>query len=230
MSRPGVSIALDTRMPLLFPAFRREATRAREALSSARHAAGGLAAACRRPIQVAFFDAMLASGLADYHAKLQAARPQVVVVYEDNYNFLSKMCLGRMRDACCEMIASAGPAAPAFSPRALMPRTRPTVSRGGRGRRAARVRGSRRCWPSWTASVATSRCRSRGSSPGCPTSAQRSTGARLRSSPAAPLPARAAEARCPRSHRHRRVSRCLARCARLFQPQHGRIARLLVPP
>jgi anaerobic magnesium-protoporphyrin IX monomethyl ester cyclase len=57
--------------------------------------------------EVAFFDAMLASGLADYHTKLRAARPQLVVVYEDNYNFLSKMCLGKMREACCEMIASA---------------------------------------------------------------------------------------------------------------------------
>ncbi len=57
--------------------------------------------------RVAFFDAMLATGLADYHAELEAARPQVVVFYEDNYNFLSKMCLGRMRDACCEMIAGA---------------------------------------------------------------------------------------------------------------------------
>jgi len=57
--------------------------------------------------RVAFFDAMLATGLADYHAELDAARPQVVVFYEDNYNFLSKMCLGKMRDACCEMIASA---------------------------------------------------------------------------------------------------------------------------
>jgi len=30
-----------------------------------------------------------------------------VLLYEDNYNFLSKMCLDRMRRACCEMIASA---------------------------------------------------------------------------------------------------------------------------
>ena len=27
--------------------------------------------------------------------------------YEDNFNFLSKMCLGRMREAACEMIAAA---------------------------------------------------------------------------------------------------------------------------
>jgi anaerobic magnesium-protoporphyrin IX monomethyl ester cyclase len=56
---------------------------------------------------VTFFDAMLAPGVAAYHDKLRAVQPQVVVLYEDNYNFLSKMCLGKMRDACCEMIASA---------------------------------------------------------------------------------------------------------------------------
>lgn len=57
--------------------------------------------------RVSFFDAMLATSFADYRAKLHATRPDVVVLYEDNYNFLSKMCLGRMRDACCEMIAAA---------------------------------------------------------------------------------------------------------------------------
>jgi anaerobic magnesium-protoporphyrin IX monomethyl ester cyclase len=57
--------------------------------------------------RVRFFDAMLATSLDDYRAELRAARPDVVVFYEDNYNFLSKMCLGKMRDACCEMIASA---------------------------------------------------------------------------------------------------------------------------
>jgi anaerobic magnesium-protoporphyrin IX monomethyl ester cyclase len=57
--------------------------------------------------RVSLFDAMLASGLEDYRAELQAARPDVVVLYEDNYNFLSKMCLGKMREACCEMIARA---------------------------------------------------------------------------------------------------------------------------
>jgi anaerobic magnesium-protoporphyrin IX monomethyl ester cyclase len=56
---------------------------------------------------VTLFDAMLAASLEDYRARLHAARPDVVVLYEDNYNFLSKMCLGRMRDACCEMIADA---------------------------------------------------------------------------------------------------------------------------
>jgi anaerobic magnesium-protoporphyrin IX monomethyl ester cyclase len=57
--------------------------------------------------EVALFDAMLAEGIEDYEARLAAARPHLVVFYEDNYNFLSKMCLGRMRRACCEMIALA---------------------------------------------------------------------------------------------------------------------------
>jgi anaerobic magnesium-protoporphyrin IX monomethyl ester cyclase len=53
------------------------------------------------------FDAMLADNVDDYHASLQAARPHVVVIYEDNFNYLTKMCLGRMREAACQMIAEA---------------------------------------------------------------------------------------------------------------------------
>jgi anaerobic magnesium-protoporphyrin IX monomethyl ester cyclase len=57
--------------------------------------------------RVALFDAMLAEGIDDYDRALAAARPKLVVCYEDNYNFLSKMCLGTMRRACCDMIARA---------------------------------------------------------------------------------------------------------------------------
>jgi len=57
--------------------------------------------------EVALFDAMLAGGTADFEARLHAHAPQVVVLYEDNYNYLSKMCLGRMRAAACEMTAAA---------------------------------------------------------------------------------------------------------------------------
>ena len=56
---------------------------------------------------VAVFDAMLAEGPQDFEASLSAARPQLVLLYEDNYNFLTKMCLGKMRQACCEMVAHA---------------------------------------------------------------------------------------------------------------------------
>jgi anaerobic magnesium-protoporphyrin IX monomethyl ester cyclase len=57
--------------------------------------------------QVTLFDAMLASGTQDYERLLRSVSPQLVLFYEDNFNFLSKMCLGKMRDACCEMVASA---------------------------------------------------------------------------------------------------------------------------
>ena len=57
--------------------------------------------------KVSFFDAMLAEGTQDYDRLLHTVNPQLVLFYEDNFNFLSKMCLGKMRSACCEMIASA---------------------------------------------------------------------------------------------------------------------------
>ena len=57
--------------------------------------------------EVALFDAMLADGVEDYEVSLKAAQPDVVVLYEDNFNFLTKMCLGRMREAACRMIAEA---------------------------------------------------------------------------------------------------------------------------
>lgn len=53
------------------------------------------------------FDAMLSDGVEDYLPSLSTARPDVVVFYEDNFNYLTKMCLGRMRDAACQMIADA---------------------------------------------------------------------------------------------------------------------------
>jgi anaerobic magnesium-protoporphyrin IX monomethyl ester cyclase len=57
--------------------------------------------------RVAFFDAMLADGIDEYDRLLHADRPQLVLFYEDNFNFLSKMCLGTMRRAACDMIATA---------------------------------------------------------------------------------------------------------------------------
>jgi anaerobic magnesium-protoporphyrin IX monomethyl ester cyclase len=56
---------------------------------------------------VALFDAMLADGIGDFERQLKAVKPRLVLLYEDNYNFLSKMCLAEMRRAACEMIAIA---------------------------------------------------------------------------------------------------------------------------
>jgi anaerobic magnesium-protoporphyrin IX monomethyl ester cyclase len=57
--------------------------------------------------QVSFFDAMLAEGIEEYDRLLEADAPQLVLFYEDNFNFLSKMCLATMRRAACDMIGSA---------------------------------------------------------------------------------------------------------------------------
>jgi len=57
--------------------------------------------------QVEFFDAMLAEGVEEYEHLLRIDAPQLVLFYEDNFNFLSKMCLAAMRRAACEMIGLA---------------------------------------------------------------------------------------------------------------------------
>jgi anaerobic magnesium-protoporphyrin IX monomethyl ester cyclase len=57
--------------------------------------------------RVSFFDAMLADGIAEYEPLLSQHAPQLVLFYEDNFNFLSKMCLANMRRAACDMISRA---------------------------------------------------------------------------------------------------------------------------
>ena len=57
--------------------------------------------------RVSFFDAMLAEGIDEYDRLLETDTPQLVLFYEDNFNFLSKMCLATMRRAACDMIGSA---------------------------------------------------------------------------------------------------------------------------
>jgi anaerobic magnesium-protoporphyrin IX monomethyl ester cyclase len=54
--------------------------------------------------QVAFFDAMLAENTQAWQTALQQHRPKYAVIYEDNFNYLSKMSLLRMRQAAYEMI------------------------------------------------------------------------------------------------------------------------------
>ena len=57
--------------------------------------------------RVAVFDSMLAGGPEEIDRPLREFAPQLFVLYEDNFNFLSKMCLGRMREAALRMIAAA---------------------------------------------------------------------------------------------------------------------------
>lgn len=56
---------------------------------------------------VALFDAMLAESPLEWRAALAQHQPRYAVLFEDNFNYLSKMSLLRMRDAAFEMIAMA---------------------------------------------------------------------------------------------------------------------------
>jgi anaerobic magnesium-protoporphyrin IX monomethyl ester cyclase len=57
--------------------------------------------------EVALFDAVLAEGEDELAAALAEHRPRFFVLYEDSFNFLSKMCLGHARAAACRMSALA---------------------------------------------------------------------------------------------------------------------------
>src|SRR5512139_2184978 len=57
-----------------------------------------------RGYEVALFDAMLAASEDEWAAALDRHQPRYAVLYEDNFNYLSKMCLLRMREAARRMI------------------------------------------------------------------------------------------------------------------------------
>ena len=56
---------------------------------------------------VTLFDAMLADGVEDFRGALAASRPTVVAIVEDSFNYVTKMCTLRLREATTEMIAAA---------------------------------------------------------------------------------------------------------------------------
>lgn len=60
-----------------------------------------------RGYHVAVFDAMLAKSVDEWEEALRIEQPAIAVIFEDNFNYLSKMCLGRMRMAAFEMIKRA---------------------------------------------------------------------------------------------------------------------------
>src|SRR5262249_36624208 len=57
-----------------------------------------------RGYPVALFDAMLAESEIEWDQAILREHPRVAVVYEDNFNYLSKMCLLRMRQAAFAMV------------------------------------------------------------------------------------------------------------------------------
>lgn len=57
--------------------------------------------------QVDFFDAMLAESAGVWSDMAERIRPDIAVLYDDNFNYLSKMCLTNMREAAIAMIGAA---------------------------------------------------------------------------------------------------------------------------
>ncbi len=58
-------------------------------------------------ISVALFDSMLQKPEAGLREALRTHQPKIVAIYEDDFNFLTKMCLTRMRKLAWEMIETA---------------------------------------------------------------------------------------------------------------------------
>jgi anaerobic magnesium-protoporphyrin IX monomethyl ester cyclase len=58
----------------------------------------------RAGISIALFDTMLNDPEQHFQEALRRHRPRVVIVYEDNFNFLTKMCLTRMREAAYHIL------------------------------------------------------------------------------------------------------------------------------
>ena len=56
---------------------------------------------------VALFDSMLSDDVEEFRAALARHRPRIVVIYDDDFNYLTKMCLSRMREAAFTMSAMA---------------------------------------------------------------------------------------------------------------------------
>ncbi|MBK8594481.1 MAG: radical SAM protein [Holophagales bacterium] len=56
---------------------------------------------------VALFDAMLSSGEEEFAAVVDSTKPAIVGMLEDNFNFLTKMCTTRRREASLRMIRAA---------------------------------------------------------------------------------------------------------------------------
>ncbi len=57
--------------------------------------------------QVALFDATFAEGVEDFEKALEHYAPRAVVLMEDNFNFLTKMCTTERRKSALAMIAAA---------------------------------------------------------------------------------------------------------------------------
>src|SRR5205809_4934831 len=60
-----------------------------------------------RGYDVRLFDSMLAASEDEWDDALDLHKPDFAVIYEDCFNYLSKMCLTRMREAAFKMTEAA---------------------------------------------------------------------------------------------------------------------------
>src|SRR3984893_2015684 len=58
-------------------------------------------------VSVAVYDTMFAEPVSGFRAALEEHRPKIVVIYEDDFNFVTKMCLTHMRKLANELAAMA---------------------------------------------------------------------------------------------------------------------------
>ncbi|RZU43113.1 B12-binding domain-containing radical SAM protein [Edaphobacter modestus] len=58
-------------------------------------------------ISVAVYDTMFAEPVTGFQAALEEHRPQIVVIYEDDFNFVTKMCLTHMRELASKLATMA---------------------------------------------------------------------------------------------------------------------------
>ena len=80
---------------------------------------------------VALFDAMLSPSEEEVYDHLVRHEPRFLVIYDDDFNYLTKMCLTRMREAACR--SGRRPSVAAAEPLTRQPRQRdlhPLLERG----------------------------------------------------------------------------------------------------
>src|SRR5450432_1766940 len=53
---------------------------------------------------ISFFDTMFAGSAAEVVPHIKKEKPDIFIIYDDGFNYLTKMCLQNMRDAAFEMI------------------------------------------------------------------------------------------------------------------------------
>jgi radical SAM superfamily enzyme YgiQ (UPF0313 family) len=58
-------------------------------------------------ISVAVFDTMFADPVSGFRAALEEHKPKIAVIHEDDFNFVTKMCLTHMRELANELAAAA---------------------------------------------------------------------------------------------------------------------------